>query len=157
MTIPIITLELTGNQSLEEKLRRLQELEKRGRTQEAWERMVELVGQTARQKVPYWQGDLRASIDEEVGIHDGKIAGTVFSDRFYAPFQERGVAPYFPNLDNIEAWAVDHGMTAWELALVIASRGIIPLRYFESTLLEEENQIVDLVGEVVAEIMEGEY
>jgi len=159
MTIPIVTIELTGSQTLVEKLERLKELQKQGRTKEAWERMVELVGTTAREKAPFWpgHGELKASIDEEVGTIGDDIAGTVFSDRFYAPFQERGTEPYFPNLDNLEEWAIDHGVSAWTVALAIATRGIIPLRFFEETLLEEENEIVDLVGEVIAKIMEAKY
>jgi len=157
MTIPIVSIELLGDQTLVEKLERLKELQKQGRTKEAWERMVELVGATAREVAPEWRRDLIASIDEEVGTIGDDIAGTVFSDRFYAPFQERGTEPYFPNLDNLEDWAVDHGVSAWTVALAIATRGIIPLRFFEKSLLQEENAVIDLVGEVIAKIMEAKY
>lgn len=157
MTIGIVSLELTGNQTLEDKLLRLEELTQRGRLKEAWERMVELLGMTVRATAPAFDRDLIASFDEEVGMQDGEIAGTVFSNLVYAPFQERGTGPYFPNLDNIREWAEAKGGTAFGLALYIAEHGLKPTRYAERSLLQEENEIVALVGEVIAEILEESY
>jgi len=157
VSIPIVTIELIGAQTLEEKLERLAELQKQGRMKEAFERAVEFLSDTVSTKAPDWNSDLRTSFDEEVGLIGEDMAGIVYSDKVYAPFQERGTAPYWPNLDNIEAWALAHGMTAYGLALLIAARGIVPLRYAEESLLEEENQIVELIGEAIAEIMEGSY
>ena len=157
MTIPIVTIELLGSQTLDEKLERLKELQKQGRTQEAFERAVEFLSSTTSDKAPRWSGVLQASFDEEVGMIGNDIAGTVFSDEIIAPFHERGTAPFFPNLDNIEPWAIDHGVSPWVVALAIAARGIIPLRYAEEALLEEEDQIVELIGEAIGKIMEGEY
>ena len=70
---------------------------------------------------------------------------------------ERGVGPYWPNIDNLERWAIDHGGTAYGLALWISTHGLPALKYAEAAILEEENQIVELIGEAIAEIMEAKY
>ena len=157
MSIPIVTIELIGAQTLQEKLVRLAELQKAGRMKEAFERAVEYLSETVSDKAPDWLSNLKTSFEEEVGIVGQDMAGIVYSDEIYAPFQERGVAPYWPNIDNLEDWAIDHGGTAYGLALWISTMGIPALRYAEAALLEEENQIVELVGEAIAEIMEGAY
>lgn len=156
MTIPILTVELIGKDSLVEKLKLIEELSKYNRMQEAWKTMVEIVAGTARAKAPYWRGDLAVSIEEEVRMDGENMIGEVFTDLFYAPFQERGTDPYFPNVDNLIPWA---GSTkaAWGVALAIATRGLIPRKFFEKALLQEETTITGLVGDVVAEIMEGKY
>ena len=157
MSIPIITIELIGKDSLEEKLKLLQDLSKYNRMQEAWETMVEIVAGAVRDKAPYWHGDLRISIEEEVRMEDDNMIGEIFSDLFYAPIQERGTDPYFPNVDNLELWAAEHGGSAFGLALVIAARGIVAKKFAEGALLEEETTITGLVGDVIVEIMEGTY
>jgi len=149
----MITLE--GAQPLVDKLKFLQDLQQSGHMQEAWERMTELVEMTVRDKAPYWLGYLRAGFDAESGVEGADFYGLVFSDVVYAPYQEQGTNPFFPNLDAIEDWAVAHGMTAWDLALIIAARGIIGLKFAEETLIQEEAAIVDLVGDAVAYIMSG--
>lgn len=160
MTISIITIELIGSQTLDEKLERLKELQKQGRTKEAFERAVEFLSSTTSDKAPDWNSVLQASFDEEVGMIGDDIAGTVFTDVTYAPFHERGVDPYWPNIDNLEAWVADNSDqdgTAYGLALWISTHGIPALKYAEEALLEEEDQIVELIGEAIGEIMEGKY
>jgi len=157
MTIPILTVELIGKDTLVEKLKLLEELSKYNRMQEAWEMMVELLAGTARSEAPYGvTGKLSASIEEEVRMDAGNMIGEVFSDLFYAPFQETGRDPFFPNVDNLVDWAGSR-QAAWGVALAIATRGIIPQEFFQKALLAEETTITGLVGDVIVEIMEGAY
>ena len=149
----LITLE--GLQPLLDKLKFLEDLKQSGHMQDAWQSMTELVEMAVRDKAPYWLGDLRASFDSESGLDGADFYGLVFSDEVYAPYQEQGTNPFFPNLDAIEDWAVAHGMTAWELALIINARGIIGLKYAEESLIQEEANIIGLVGDAIAYIMSG--
>ena len=158
--ISIVTIELIGAQTLDEKLARLAELQKAGRMKEAFERAVEYLAETVRDEAPDWLSNLKTSFEEEVGLVGQDMAGIVYSDMLYAPFQERGVDPYWPNIDNLQPWVDDNsdiGGTAYGLALWISTHGIPALKYAEKSLLQEENQIVELIGEAIGEIMEGSY
>ena len=150
-----VTIDMTGGTTLQEKLKFIADLKQSGHIQDAWQTMTELVEMAVRDKAPHWLGHLRAGFDSESGLDGADWYGLVFSDEVYAPFQEAGVSPFFPNLDAIEDWAIAHGMTAYQLALIIAARGIIGLRYAEEALLQEESAIIGLVGDAVATIMSG--
>lgn len=155
--IPLLEVELLGSQQLQSLLASVNPNLTGGRLMDAWEDVVELLNIAVRGAAPYDLGYLIASIDDEVILDQGEITGVVFSDLFYTPFQERGTTPYWPNIDALEDWAIRHGTTAYVVARAIATRGIIPLKYFEQALMDSEDEIVQLVGQVVAEILEREY
>lgn len=157
MLEPYFTIELEGDEELLRKLAGMGRALKGDRLTEPWERMTEMVATTARDRAPHDLGYLMAGINEEVIVEGDEITGVIYDDIFYAPFQERGTDPYFPNLEALEEWAERHDTTAWVVALAIARRGIIPLKFFQLSILENQEEIVDLVGSVVIEIMEQEY
>lgn len=157
MLEPHLSVELEGGEALLRKLAGIDKALKGDRLVEPWERMVELVATTARELAPHDLGYLLASINEEVIVEGDEILGVVFSDQFYAPFQERGTEPYFPNLEALEEWAERHDTTAWVVALAIARRGIIPIKFFAQSVLQNQDAILGLVGPVIVNILEQEY
>ena len=157
MLEPYFTIELEGDEELLRKLEGIRRNLRGDRLIEPWQRMVEMVAITARDLAPHDLGYLLASINEEVIVEGDEITGVVFSDLFYAPFQEIGRDRYFPNLEALEEWAERHDTTAWVVAMAIDRRGIIPLKFFQEAILKNREEIVDLVGPVVIEIMEQEY
>jgi len=176
MLEPHIEVELKGSEELQRRLEGIERALRGDRLVEPWQRAVELIGASAVEKAPDWEGRLRASINYEVilggpgeggvygepgtrlrGVEREDITGVVYTDVFYGPFQERGTDPYFPNLEALELWAEEHGKSAFEVALAISERGIIPLKFFEGALLENEDAVVELIDEVVARVMEQEY
>jgi len=155
--ITLFSAELVGSNKLLRLLTGVNRNLKGGRLRDAWEELTEMINIEARGNAPYSEGDLLISIEDEVLVSDDVITGVVFSDVLYAPFQERGTDVYFPNVDALEDWARLHGKTAWSVALSILGRGVPARKYFELTLVENEDEIVRLVGGVVAEILEREY
>lgn len=157
MLEPHITIELKGDEELLRVLEGIRKNLRGDRLIEPWERMTEMVATSAREKAPHDLGYLLAGINEEVIVEGDEIIGVVYNDIFYAPFQERGTGRYFPNLEALEEWAERHDTTPWVVALAIDRRGIIPIKFFEQAILVNKEEIVDLVGSVVIEIMEEEY
>lgn len=156
-SLPSYEITLSGYEHLRDVVEGLDKGLKGDRLEEPWRRVVEAVMSSALIHAPVWNKHLLHSIDEEVLVEEGEIAGVVFSDLTYAPFQERGTDPYFPNVDAIADWALDHGWAPYQLALLIADKGLEPKKFFEQALKENEELILTLVGEVVAEIMEARY
>lgn len=153
----IFSIELEGDEELLRRLAGIDRALKGDRLIEPWERMTEMVGSSARDRAPHDLGFLLASIEEEVIVEDDEIIGVVYSDLFYAPFQEAGKPRYFPNLEALEEWAERHDTSAWVVALAIDRRGIVPIKFFEESILENQEEIVDLVGPVVIKILVEEY
>jgi len=152
-----ITVEIDGAEELISELARIDKDLSGAKALEVYERVVELVAGDARDRAPHDLGYLTAGIDEEVGLVEGDPAGLVFTDIYYAPFQERGTDPYFPNLEALEEWAERHDTTAWVVAMAILRRGLVPKKFFEEALTENVDDIYSYIGEGVAEIMEKEY
>lgn len=174
MLADLPTIEIVGSEELQKRLEGIERATRGDRLVEPWERATEVVMRAAEEKAPNWRGVLKNSIDQEVilggagggevypgaplrGVTREDITGVVYSDEFYAPFQERGTDPYFPNVDALEEWADDHDITAYGLALIISGRGITPRKFFEEALIESEDAVFDLIGEAIAEIMEKPY
>lgn len=154
--IVLLVVDLLGSQAIQRILATAPAL-RGARLKDAWDEVVELLNIAARQNAPHDLGFLIASIDDEVILGPDAPMGVVFTDQFYAPFQERGTGPYWPNIDNLEGWALRHGTTAFVVARAIARRGIIPLKYFEKTLIDNEDDIVELIGQAVGQVLEGSY
>lgn len=156
----MITIELIGDVEAQRALEGIRRNLRGDRLVEPWERVVEYVADAIRDIIKgdaYWQGGLLGSIEGEV-LHSGdEISGIIYSDEFYAPFQELGRDPYFPNVEALEEWAEDHDMSAYYIATRIAERGLLPKKFMERGLREQEETILGLVGDVVAVIMEAEY
>jgi len=153
----LISIEIEGAEEVAQALYAAAEGLRGDRLVEPWERVVEFLAAAVREKVRSDLGDLLASINEEVISEDEGLIGSVFSDLAHAPFQERGTDPYFPNLDNLEGWAERHDTTAWVVALAIARRGLHPVHFMEEALEEQTDDIFDLIGFAVAEILEETY
>jgi len=157
----LFSIEITGAEEVANALYEAAKGLRGDRLVEPWERVVEYLAAAVREKVPFDLGDLKASIEEEVIQEDEGLMGSVFSELHYAPQQERGTDPYFPNLDNLEGWAERHGTTAWAVALAIGDydrgRGLRPQHYMEEALEEQADTIFELIGYAVAEILEETY
>ena len=153
----LFTVELEGTEELVDYLKHVDIGLSGPRLVEAWEAAVGLVAEKVRENAPRDLGYLAAGIGEEVIQDAEELLGIIFSDTFYAPFQERGTDAYFPNLEALEEWAERHGTTAYAVALAIAGRGIIPLRFFENALVDSEDQVVTLIGRATGEIIEQGY
>ena len=157
----LFTIELLGSQQVQAMLGQLAGL-KGQRLKDAWEEMAELVETSARDKAPDWQGYLQESIKHEIIVAGDDIAAVIFSDRYYAPFQERGTPPATAGgprslLEGIEPWALDKGYSPFAVARAIALSGLEAKKFFEGALIENEDTIVGTVGQVITEIMEKEY
>lgn len=156
----IITIELIGDEEAQRALEGVRANLRGDRLVEPWERVVEYVASAVRDIVRedvYWRGKLHGSIEGEVLVLGDEITGVIYSDEFYAPFQERGTDPYFPNVEALEEWAEDHDISPFLVALAISRRGLEPKKFMERGLKEQEATVLELVGDVVAEIMEAEY
>lgn len=157
--ILLFSLKLLGSKAVLKLFEALGDL-KGQRLQDAWEEMSSMVAAAARDKVAedvYWEGDLLGSIDHEVIVDGDEVSSIIFADEDYSPFQERGTDPYWPNIDALEDWATDHGLTGYAVARAISGTGLEAQWFFRDTLREHEDDIVARVGEVVAEILEQEY
>ena len=156
----MITIELIGSEEAQRALEGIRRNLRGDRLVEPWERVVEYVASAIRDIIredAYWHGKLLGSIAEEV-LHTGdELSGIIYSDEFYAPFQELGRDPFWPNIEAIEEWAEDHDITPFLVARAIASRGLEPKKFMERGLREQEAIILELVGDVIAVIMEAEY
>lgn len=174
MLEPHVAVEIEGSEELQLRLEGIDRNLRGDRLVEPWERVVEFVVATAREYAPRWLGALYGSINGEVilggaggggvypkaplrGVTREDITGVIYSDEFYAPFQERGTEPYFPSLEGLKEWAEDHDISPYYVATLIAERGIRPIKFFERAITEREDLIFDLIGRVIAEIMEEEY
>ncbi len=153
----LFSIEIVGDVKVQRELERINAGLSGSRLIEPWERATELVAGAVRVNVPGWRGELLASIEEEILQAGRDITGVIFSDKFYAPFQERGTDPYFPNIDALRPWAADHGVSAVYLARLIADRGLIPLKFFEKAMISESDAVYQLVGDYVAALIEKGY
>lgn len=154
-----ITIELEGSEALQKRLKKIEaDLQKGKRLQEGFERAGELVAAAARSNAPAWRRDLYASIDNELVIDEHGFVAVVFSDREYAPQQERGTDPYYPAMSaSLIEWCQDHGMNPKYVVDLIAARGLQPTKFFERALRDEEERIVELIGRAVGDILERTY
>lgn len=155
-----IVIELIGDEEVQRALEGIRANLRGDRLVEPWERVVEYVANAVRDIVRedvYWRGRLLGSIEGEVIVLGDEITGVIYSDETYAPFQERGTDPYFPNIEALEEWAEDHDISPFLVARAISRRGLEPKKFMERGLKEQEEAILGLVGDVVAEIMETEY
>jgi hypothetical protein len=160
MLAELLTIELLQVEEVQRTLEGIREHLRGDRLVEPWERVVEYTANTVRDIVRedvYWRGQLYGSIEGEVHVVGDEISGIIYSDKLYAPFQERGTDPYFPNVEALEEWAEDHDISPYLVALAISRRGLEPKKFMEYGLKDTEEQILELVGNVVAEIMEAEY
>jgi hypothetical protein len=156
----LLTIELIGDEKVQRALEGIRENLRGDRLVEPWERVVEHVANAVRDIVRqdvYWRGRLYGSIEGEVLALGDEITGIVYSDELHAPFQERGTEPYFPNIEALEEWAEDHDISPFLVARAISQRGLEPKKFMERGLREQEETILELVGNIVAEIMEMEY
>ncbi len=153
----LFKLEIIGDVKTQRDLERINAGLSGSRLLEPWERATELVANAVRVNVPDWRGELLSSIEDEILQAASNIVGVVYSDKFYAPFQERGTNPYFPNIDALRPWAEDHGVSAVYLATLIAARGLIPLKFFEKAMISESDAVYQLVGDYVAVLIEKGY
>lgn len=155
---------LEGDEELKEKYNELRAGYQKGlpnRIAEGFERAAEQVALVAYESdtTPRWRDRLRLSIDYENLSSEQDYIAAVFTDKFYAPMQERGTDPYFPNYhsESLVQWAEDHETTAYMVALAIAKRGIRAREFFKAALLASEETVYELVGESVADILEIKY
>ena len=154
----ILTVEITGDKALLKKFRGTAAALKGPRMVELWERASELLRDAVVDMVPQWRRVLYTSIDEEpIQVQGDTMLATIYSDEVYAAVQERGTAPYWPNIDNIEAWALDHGMTAYVAARAIANSGVPATQYGLQALQDNAEAIFELTDEAVGMILEMEY
>ena len=160
MLVEHLAIELIGNKEVQRALEGIRENLRGDRLVEPWERVVEFVANAVRDIVRedvYWRGDLLRSIEGEVqGVGD-EIMGVIYSDELYAPFQERGTNPYFPNIEALEEWAEDHDVSPYIVALAISRRGLEPKKFMERAFWEQGATVLELVGDVIATIIEEEY
>lgn len=153
-----LRFKFTGFQHLLDGIDQFQEFNTNPRVRDTWDTIAEMVYNELVSRAPRGiTGDLVSSFVEESGLHQGTPTAIVFSDLLYAPFQERGTDPYWPNIDNLEDWASNHGLTGFQVAAAIAVRGIIARNYAKDTVVYLEDDITQLVGDVVAELLEGTY
>lgn len=153
-----LSVTLIGANELRKVLQAGQKFTSDARMMEAWERAVEIVANDVRRLAPHWEGNLRASFEEEVIVGEDVIEGLVYSDLPYAAFQERGVSAYWPAYDGgLADWAEDHGWDPWVLAVLISENGIIAKKYAEEAVLANQAQIFELVGAVAVAILAGDY
>ena len=153
----ILEFEIHGDEETRRSLEGIVRATRGDRLREPWERAVEFIASAVRDLVPEFQGVLKSSIDDQVVLEGTDITGMVYSDTLYAPFQERGADPYWPNIEALEDWADAHDTTAYVVARAIATRGLIPLKFAERALEQEENLVWDLIGDAIAQIIEAEY
>lgn len=112
-----------------------------------------LVSTDAKLLAPVDTGRLRGSITPDVRLQGFQTIGVVGSNVLYAPYMELGTKPHWPPISAVEVWARRHGMNPFLVARAIARKGTKPRRYLESAFAQNENQIIAILGKVVAEIV----
>lgn len=102
---------ILGALELEKKLRALSEMELR----QGIEKGISLVQEDAKANCPVYDGELRESIFTEVENKDGKIRGTCYTNKRYAPYVEFGTGPKGQaDHDGISPdVAVSYSQTGW--------------------------------------------
>ncbi len=143
-----LSIDLRGDESVEEAYGKLRKGMLGKYTFEAMERVVEYAYGRVVEHAPQDLGELIANIDSDVEVEGarGELVGSVWSTLEYAPPQERGTEPYWPNIENLEAWAERHGTTAYVVARAIARRGLLPQWYYLSALVDLAAVPEHLVG-----------
>jgi hypothetical protein len=152
-----LEIELEGAEELIAEALRIQGELTGSQMEQVWERLVELVSREARERAPFWEGDLRISIEGEVGRDGQDLLGVIFSDEETAPWMERGIDPVWPPFEAIQPWAEAHGWAVYNLAWALSVYGIEPKKFMEEALKENEETIVGLIGRAIATIMEATY
>lgn len=160
MLVEHLAIELIGREEVQRALEGTRANLRGDRLVEPWERVVEYVSDKVREIIRqdvYWRGQLHGSIEGEVLVLGDEITGVVYSDEFYAPFQERGTNPYWPDQEALEEWAEDHDVSPFVVARAIADRGLEPKKFMELAFWEQGATILELVGDVIATVIEQEY
>lgn len=107
-----------------------------------------LVQNEARRLAPVDTGQLRASIDRDVGAREAVIG----TNEDYAPYVEKGTRPHFPPVGAVAGWARRHGMEPYAVARAIARAGTRPQPFLEPGLRNSEGGIRALLPVLAAEI-----
>ena len=114
----------------------------------AMQRSVQKLTTDVKVETPVDRGRLRSAIHGRVegrGIETiGRVGLKGGEGRLgiYAKVMEAGARPHFPPLEALEVWARRHGMTAWQVAISIARKGIKG-RYMFKNAMEKNRAWVE--------------
>lgn len=116
-----------------------------------------LVVRSAKEGAPRDTGRLVNSIQPDINIRGSSIVGVVGSNVDYAPYMEMGTGVFagggrhFPPPAALDVWARRHGFdNGFQVALAIYKRGgLRPRKFLENAIVQNESQIVAIIGDVV--------
>ena len=111
------------------------------------------VQRDARRYAPVDTGRLRASITPSIRSDKTGIQGVIGSNVVYAPYMELGTRPHWPPISALETWARRHGMSAYQVALAIATRGTKARRYLQRAIEDNASRIYRRIHRAVIEIV----
>jgi len=118
-------------------------------------RSVLIVQREAKIEAPVDTGRLRASIVPEVTRRGNTVVGIVGSNVEYAPYMELGTRPHWPPPGALEVWARRHHMSEFAIRRKIAMYGTEGRHYLRGAFEKSREQIVQLIGKVVASVIRG--
>jgi len=111
---------------------------------------TELIAQGMRERAPVWKGTLEKSITAEFSRKGNTFMGVARTGTHWAAPQELGTGKagpsgktYFPNVVNLEEWAMDKGIDTWALAVSIKEKGTPPTQFTQKT-------IQDVAGDAIS-------
>lgn len=112
---------------------------------------TELIAQGMRERAPVWKGSLEKSITAEFSRRGDTFFGVAKTGVHWAAPQEFGTGAagpsgksYFPNVTNLEEWALDKGIeNVWALAMSIEARGTPPTKYTQKTIQDVAGDAID--------------
>lgn len=148
-----ISVQIRGLDEVQKKLRQVKEDLRGTPMEQGMKQATLLVERSAKQKAPKDTGTLAASINSDVTRGGNSVIGIIGTRIKYAPFVELGSRPHFPPMQNIAPWARRHGLSAYGAAVAIAARGTRARHFFRGALEDNEEKIIDLIGDVVAKIV----
>lgn len=113
-----------------------------------------IVSADAKINAPVSEGRLRASITPEVRqAFGGETQGVVGSNVLYSAFVELGTRPHWPPLAALVTWAQRHGMTAYQVAKSIATKGTAAVKYLQNALDSNRKRIEDILETTISKIV----
>ena len=99
--------------------------------------------------MPEWTGDLKASVTKQQLSVEPPV-WAVGPTAEYAPYVEYGTGPHIPNVDNLTAWADDHGWDASEIISHIAANGTAAHPFMQPAIEEAKGMGADMFFDTVS-------
>lgn len=117
------------------------------------EKAIKLVTTELQTRVPVDTGNLKNSFESEVVKRGREVQGISGTPVTYAPVVNDGAGPFRPPVAAVQGWADRHGVSAGAVVAAVARRGLPARRYIEDTIDATQEEVEQIIGDHVAEVV----